>query len=228
MLTIRQNFSNYASAKPSFGIRRADKEDYDRKREEYESYKADIDEAIDNPYLPNNAKKAFKVMKIGIEGITAALAVTYGAKKCAQLLAKGGKGLKESDFYKSAAKIFKPIKEGIGSAVDNAKEFIKTKYDNFLKKKWVAKKVKSLKKFFNKNVYGKKIAKMYNSTTEYIGKKYNAVKDYFKGITYEQGSNFVSGTLGAGSGLAAAYVAGKEEFPVSAPSQEDAEYDEEA
>ena len=228
MLTIKPNFSNYASAKPSFGIRRADKDgaDYDKKREEYEAYKADIDEALDNPYVPNKAKKAFTVMKIGIEGITAALAVTYGAKKCAQLLGKGATKFKNSDFYKSAAKIFGPIKQGITDTYKNVKEFMTTKYDNFLKKKWVAKKVKSVKKFFKKNSFGKKLASMYDSTKAYITKKYQAVKAYFKGVTYEQGSNFVAGTLGAGSGLAAAYAAGREEFPV-AKQANDFEDDEE-
>jgi hypothetical protein len=169
--------------------------------------------------------------KIGIEGITAALAVTYGAKKCAQLLEKGATKFKNSDFYKSAAKIFGPIKQGIADTYKNVKEFVNTKYDNFLKKKWVAKKVKSIKKFFKKNSFGKKLASMYDSTKGYISKKYQAIKTYFNGVTYEQGSNFVAGTLGAGSGLAAAYAAGREEFPVkeevSSPAGDEQEYDEE-
>lgn len=186
MLTIQPNFTSYR-AKPAFGM---SIDEVEENKSFYRDSVEQIDEFLDNDYVPDSVKKPFKFFRVIGNAAFQGLAVFGSALGIASFLKKGKAKVDGFKFVQGAKT--KVHNLNIGSKFDNLVSAIKnTKYY----------------KDFRNNSVGSKIIEGVKVATEYISKP-------FKKLTYDNTTKTTATVLGAGSGLAGGYEEYVKENPV--------------
>lgn len=225
MLTIRPVSLNNLKS-PSFRSEIYDnKESYENERRYFEDTRKDLDEIINDDYIPEGMKKPFKFARIVTNGVVDGLAVGWAAMA-------GASSFKKAANSKFAKNVGKTIKDLGKAAKPIAEDAAKIK-DSFGRK--------SARAFINfkNSKFGQKIADLYNkfvqtkfgkATVEFtkaaakkvieIAKK---VVSTIKSFTYDKVSKTTAATLGTGSGIAGAYATAREENPIKPEKLEDEE-----
>lgn len=130
MLGISPITYNSKSHTPSFGY---NKKDVDNDINFYKEQVEELDEFINENYIPDKMKKPFKFFRTIANGAIDGLAVFGSTLMLASFVKKSGAKLNSNKFVKNAVEKTKPLAKKVPEAVSFVKEKISTLFDKLLK-----------------------------------------------------------------------------------------------
>ena len=218
MLTVQPiSYSNRKSIQPAF--KGWDKDSIEEDKNFFTRQKEEIDEIINDDYVPEGMKKPLKFFSMAANAAVSGLAVFGSALAISAFFKKTGAKFVSNETLQKGINKAKPIAEKLSKFTKDLGNKILAGL-NLLKETKFGKNVSNLYEKFTKTPFGKKFAEYADKTLSKVSELTKKVLTPVKKVTYDKVSTATAAVLGTGSGLAGGYQEYIKESPAH-PAEEE-------